>query len=212
MNTSKLFILLFSFIFINNHVLADDFDEITYDQLLNEIQSQKKVIVRQIKSPFDEVKIHAGMGLISSVSNFSIEGSHEQRFQSGLQLMLGIDLFSDDLFAEGVFKNFGTSKSHDESLNIKELDFKIGYKKNLDKSWSYHLTSGLANRLTLLDNKSNNWNYNQITPSLIMGFGLLRKMNSLVNLKFDISGRSALISQTIDKNSIDLTLQLQTEL
>lgn len=192
--------------------LKGDYEEMTYDQLLGEIQSKKKVIIQQIKSPFDEVKIHAGMGYINSLTQLLVRNDPMQRYQNGLQLMAGIDLFSPDVYAEGIFRNFGETRSATEALTLRELDFKIGYKKHLDAMWTYKISTGLANRYINFENTFQHWSQDSITPSFLGAMGMSAKISNNLYFTVEASGRSALVSNTIDKSSMDVTLQLQTEL
>ncbi|MEI2659951.1 MAG: hypothetical protein V9G11_08520 [Bifidobacterium adolescentis] len=126
--------------------------------------------------------------------------------------MAGIDLFTQDLYAEGVFRNFGVTPVPHENLTLRELDLKIGYKQNIDPMWIFKLSTGLANRYLNYENTSEKWSQDAITPSFLGAFAISSKISSKLYFTTELSGRSALISNTIDKNSVDLTLQLQTEL
>lgn len=192
--------------------LKGDYEEMTYDQLLGEMQSKKRIIIQQIKSPFDDVKIHAGMGYINSVSQLLVRNQSMQRYQNGLQLMAGIDLFTKDIYAEGIFRNFGVTHSGNEAITLRELDFKLGYKKLISNMWTYKISTGLANRYINFENKLERWSQDSITPSFLGAMGMSAKLSSNLYFTVEASGRSALVSNTIDKNSLDLTLQLQTEL
>ena len=123
-----------------------DYQEVSYDDLVNELNSQKTRMQVKKTSSFDEVKINAGVGYVNSFSNISTQKQNFNRHTNGIQLSVGMDLFSPNWYSEGIFRNYGVTTSGSEELNLKDLDLRIGYRQNLEKIWDYTLSAGLSNR------------------------------------------------------------------
>lgn len=189
-----------------------DYQEVTYDDLLNELSSKQKQQTANGYSPFDQVMIHAGLGYISSFSNYQANNQNFSRFQTGLQLSLGIDLFSPNWYSEGVFRNYGVSSQGDETINLKEFDLKVGYKAPLSGVWSYTLATGLANRFLTIQDPSRDIHVDSTTPSLLVSGGVYLNPNRNVAIGVETSAHSALVSRTADKDSFDFALRVITSM
>jgi hypothetical protein len=130
---------------------------------------------------------------------------------SGIQLSLGIDLFSPNWYSEGIFKNYGVSTKGTQELKLREFDLKIGYTNTLKSIWSYSLSTGLSNRFLTFSDKSKNINIDETTPSLIISTGIKAQLHKNLSLGAEISAHSAFVD-TADRNSADIALRLTTTL
>lgn len=189
-----------------------DYEEVTYDELLNELSTKKNKLVNDHVSPFDTVMIHAGLGYISSFANYRANNQNLNRYQNGLQLSLGIDLFSPNWYSEGVFRNYGVTSQGEESINLKEFDLKVGYKAPIAQMWSYSLASGLSNRFLTITDSSKSIDVNTTTPSLLLSAGVYINPNKNLALGLEGSAHSALVNRTVDRDSVDFAFRIITSL
>lgn len=191
---------------------APGYTEVTYDDLLTELSAKKTTLARESRSPFDSVMIHAGLGYISSFANFQANNETMSRFETGLQLSLGIDLFSPNWYSEGVFRNFGVSSQGTETINLKEFDLKVGYKAPVSNLWSYTLGTGLSNRFLTISDPARGIDVNSTTPSLMISGGFYANPNKNIAIGIESNAHAALISRTADKSSFDFALRVITSL
>ena len=96
MKTHGLALLIFLFIAptFAQAATSSEAQEVTYDDLVSELASRKKKLTVHEVNPLDEVKIHGGFGMINSFSAFEIAGQKINRYENGMQLSAGVDLFS----------------------------------------------------------------------------------------------------------------------
>src|SRR5689334_20548769 len=86
---------------------AADYEEVSYDDLLNQINKRKTHVIQNANDPLDQMRLHAGFGLITSANNINTGGGRDTlKYQNGFQLSLGIDLFSPNWIAETTLRNF----------------------------------------------------------------------------------------------------------
>ena len=191
-----------------------DYQEVSYDDLVNELDARKSRI--QVKSQnhssFDDVKIHAGIGYVNSFSNISTQQQNLNRHTNGIQLSVGMDLFSKNWYSEGIFRNYGVTSSGSEELSLKDLDLRVGYRQNLERVWDYTLSAGLSNRFLNFSDPAKDISVNENTPSLVISTGVVGQVHKNLSLGAEVGARSALVSRTADKNSFDLILRLTTSL
>lgn len=192
---------------------AAGYEEVTYDDLINRINQHKKTLDRGTDSgPFDDVKIHTSFGYVNSFTNVSVQDKTSTKYQSGLQISVGVDLFSENWFAETSFRNFGMSRYGSEELFLKELDLKLGYQAPLSSSWGYRFQGGLANRSMSIKDGLNGVSIEDSSPMVMGAAGLNLKMGKYISLGLDLSARSALLKDSADRSSFDFTLSLGAKL
>jgi hypothetical protein len=187
---------------------ADDYQEVSYDDLVNQLSSKKKSVVRDASDPFDSIKIHTGFGLITSAANMSAGGSSSYRYMTGFQLSAGIDLFSPKWLAEGTLRNFGTSTSGSESRSMREYDLKALYKDTLTGRVGYRLGAGIGTRTLRLSDSSKNYSVNDTTPVSVFVGGIDIGVSQLFSFGIEAGLRTAMVTTTADKNSGDLTVHM----
>lgn len=188
----------------------DDSEELSYDQLLQELHQQKSQIIDDSISTFDAIKIHAGLGYVNSFSQFFVNDTTLERYQNAIQLSLGVDLFSHNWFSEGAFRNYGLTQRGSESIYLKQLDLKIGYKDVIQGPWSFFLTTGLSTRYLDYTDTTKGISISNTTPSLMGSLGILAQLNPNLNFSVETTGRGALIRNTADRSSIDFLMKLET--
>lgn len=189
-----------------------EYEEVSYEDLLNELSAKKQKVTQSSSSSFDDVRLHAGIGYINSFTNISTHSQNFNRHANGIQLSLGMDLFSPNWYSEGVFKNYGVTSSGSEEFTLRELDLKIGYTNRLESIWSYSISSGLSNRFLRFSDTSKGISVDETTPSLIVSTGFMAQVHKHLSLGAEVSAHTSMVNRTSDKNSFDFAFRLNTSL
>ncbi|KYG64903.1 hypothetical protein AZI86_11940 [Bdellovibrio bacteriovorus] len=189
-----------------------DYQEVSYDDLLNELSAKKRAVTKTTKSDLDEVRLHAGIGYANSFTNIATQNQNFNRHAAGIQLSVGMDLFSPNWYSEGVFRNYGQNSSGSEEFSLREIDLKIGYTNKLESIWSYTLSSGLSNRFLKFSDANTAINVDETTPSLVISTGFMGQIHRNLSIGAEVGARSALVNRTADKNSFDFAFRLTTSL
>lgn len=205
-------VLFSNLTFVQVAQATSDYEEVSYDDLLTELSAKRRTLTNTNTSSFDTVRIHAGVGYANSFTNISAQKQNFNRHATGIQVSLGMDLFSPHWFAEGVLRNFGVTTIGDEELDLRELDLKLGYTNNLESIWSFTLSTGLANRFLRFSDPTRNIEVNSTTPSVIVSTGFFAQVHKNISLGAEVSGHSAVISRTADKSSFDFAFRINTSL
>ena len=189
---------------------ADGFEEVTYEDLLTQLSQKKSLLQSNNNSPFDKIMFHAGFGLITSAATVKIDGREQNKYQNGFQISLGVDLFSDVWAAEGVIRNFGTSYSGSETRSLREFDLKVLYRNRLNAESGLRYGAGLGTRYFKITDDASGLAINDATPVTTLFGGMDTYLSKSLSLGVEVGARAAMITRTIDKNSIDVTLRLDT--
>ncbi|NUN06784.1 MAG: hypothetical protein HUU57_13600 [Bdellovibrio sp.] len=189
-----------------------DYEEVSYDDLLNELNAKKKTMIRTQSNSLDATRIHAGIGYANTFSNISTQQQNFSRHTSGIQLSVGMDLFSTNWYSEGVFRNYGLTSSGSEELTLREVDLKIGYTNRLESIWNYSISSGLSNRFMRFVDPTRNIDVDDVTPSLIISTGFSAQVHRNLSIGAEASAKSAIVNRTADKNSFDFAFRITTSL
>lgn len=186
-------------------------EEVTYDDLVHKLNQTKTRVQRDLNPhPFDSIFFHASFGVSTSVTNVHISGNNTYKYQNGFELGLGVDLFSPYWRSEATIRNFGLSQSGSENRSLREFDLKVfgvipsGARANL------MLGTGLGTRYFKLTDELNGLYINENTPVGIFLAAIQTKLNSNLSLCFEMGLRTSLISRTVDKNSADLGIKIDT--
>ncbi len=185
-----------------------------YDAIVNELsRSQTRIPSYKGADPFDMVEIHAGVGFANSLFSLATQGNDDSQFAvSGLQVSLGIDLFSKYWMAEGTIRNFGKTKRSNLESTLREFDLKLVYRSPINTFLKFKTGLGLSGRFLKLSEVTTDGvlETEYTTPSSLIFVGLSSHITNGISVGAEASGRLSMISDTIDKNSVDLTLRLDT--
>jgi hypothetical protein len=206
-------IFAFALMLIPTMVQADELvQEVTYEDLVQELSARQRPITKSVESPFDSVKLHAGLGLVNSFSTFRIREKNSSRYQNGMQLSVGVDLFSPNWMAEAAWRNFGLTRQGSEEHYLREMDLKLAFHDAIDSHWNFRVQGGLAHRSLRLTDPQNEYSIDENTPGVLASGGLILQMSPMTSLNFDLGGRVPVISNSVDKGSIDFALELKLTL
>lgn len=201
---SALFLPLF---LLSTYVHAEDVHELTYDDLVEQLSQKKARVVRNQTDIRDDLKIHAGFGLLGSMNNVNAGGTHDEiKYQNGFQISLGIDLLSPVWASEVALRNFGQAKSGTETRSLREFDLKIMHKDLWSRNSGYRLGGGLGTRYLKLQDQT--LDIEESTPVALIfgGLDIYAAKNFSVGLESGL--RSPLVNASADKGGLDLTLRM----
>lgn len=198
-------ILLLLTTFQNAFAQTYETEEYSYEELLDKIKTkQKKYVKKAQATPWDQIYIYPSFAIIQSYTKIS-NNLAPNFYHSGLQISLGMDLFSEHWFSETAFRNFGASKTESKELFLKELDFKIGHKNYISESVEYRISLGVSTRTIRLSDEFMGIHHESKNPALISAIGLLSSLpSSPLLLGLELNYRSLLVASDFDKGSIGL--------
>lgn len=190
---------------------AGEYEEVSYDDLVNQLNKKKTSVIRGANDPFDDIQLHAGLGLITSANSVNTGGEKDVlKYQNGFQLSLGIDLFSPHWTAETALRNFGQAKSGTETRSLREFDLKFMHRDTLSGKAGFRLGAGIGNRYLKIDDPTNNIGINDNTPTALFFGGIDAFASKKLSLGLEAGLRTSMINQTADKSAVDLTVRLDT--
>lgn len=191
---------------------TESYEEISYEDLVERLAAKKSSLQSNVGDPFLNVQIHAGIGFVNSFSYFRIQGRDYSRYQNGIQLAIGMDLFSPYWFAESSFRNYGLTENRTEQWTLREFDIRIGYKEQISGPWGYRMFTGVANRYFDFRDPVLGISESAQTPSLLIGLGVQAQIHPKLQFGLDLNGKNSLIGRTEDRGSLDLVMKLSASM
>lgn len=186
-------------------------EEVTYDDLIQRLNQTKTRFQKDLNPhPFDTIFFHASVGIATSVTNVSVAGNNSYKYQNGFELALGVDLFSPFWRSEAVIRNFGLSQSGTESRSLREFDLKVFGVVPTNSQASLLLGTGLGTRYFKMNDDFNGVYISETTPVGLFLAAIQTRLTNSLGLTFELGLRSALVNHTVDKNSADLTVKIDT--
>lgn len=205
-------IILFTVIICLTSTVWADYEN--YDQIVEKLtrysqKKQQKEVATSTETSNQFSQAHIGLGFMQTFYDANTPGSKNSiQNQGGLLLNVGIDIFSPQWAMEGSYANFGTQESNALRLALREYSLKVLHKPNMGGLWNLRLGAGFSSRF--LDISQSNSNTRHQTPSALFTFGLESHLNSFMSIGADLNFKTAMISETIDKNSVDLAFRIDT--
>lgn len=198
-------------------VLADDDASYTsYDSIISELRAtaDERPPTPPVSDGFDweEVAIHGGIGFATSWASVATpNGAVGSGLMKGVTVNFGTNLFTRKLRAEGAFTSYA-QENFDENVkaSLKEFELRVMYMNQMNEKTTLRFGLGLAARYLTVDSaNSGQWeNYQASTPSSVAMIGFERKITPSVAVGPDLSYRSALIAETIDKSAWNASFRL----
>jgi hypothetical protein len=199
--------ILILLIFLSPKVQAESVTEVTYEDLVQQLSQKKARAIRNQSDMRDDLKIHAGFGLLGSMNTVnSGNGQNEIKYQNGFQISMGIDLLSPLWASEVTLRNFGISRSGSESRSLREFDLKFLHRDLMSKNTGFRLGGGLGTRYFKLQDKEVDINESTPTALIFGGLDVFASQNFSVGLETGF--RSAMVNTSADKGGFDLTLRM----
>lgn len=186
-------------------------EELSYQDLVDQLKAKrKKIIAPQRSNQLDEINLHASIAMASSFNNYRVGERSLSRGMNGFQIGLGIDLFTPQWMAELALRNFGTRESGTESHALREVDLKVMHRQSLGQKLGFRAGTGLSTRYIRFTDPVHGINLSEESPNLILSGGLDSLLTDRVNIGAELSIRTALVDQSLDRNSADLMVRLET--
>jgi hypothetical protein len=201
-----------------------DDEYIKYEQIVKELQSQVDrpevaAPVIRTKKPkaeftdsFADIMIHVGLGgaIRTQTVGFNSAGaaSNFNLFERGYQGALGVDLFSKRWLVEGTVRSFASQDNPNLISSLKEIEMKLLYRQNVQPSMEARYGFGLGARSLSISTP-----YIQIsesTPVAIGSVGFGYYINSMLSVGVEGAVRSAMISDSRDRFSVDGTVRVDS--
>lgn len=200
-------------ILISTNVRADDDEDsyTSYDSIVAELKESAEQ--PEFKPPqedlnWDEVAIHAGVGVTTAFIHLSNPGGDTlSGLLKGIEAHFGVNLFTRKARAEGVFRSFARDElSSNAMADLKEFELRAIYSPVLQDRLLLRLGGGISARYLSVQGSGYAQRYS--TPASSVLVGLERKINPTMSVGPDLSYRSAMIADTLDKTSWNASLRL----
>ena len=192
-----------------------DYD-VNYDGIISELSKSRGSVDADFEDdPFAKIKLHGGVGFVTSLISLSTADKDISGLHSGVEANFGIDLFSERWMAEGSIRSFGDTEIDGHNISLKEFDLKFTYHSRLGRALQYRLGMGLAARylshrsgkeLSLASQASTETIYT--TPASIFYFGVNAVLTKSITLGLEASYRDPMTSETIDNGALDTGIKL----
>lgn len=185
----------------------------SYDEIVDKLSkySNTEVIKKPVYTSSSRTFSTAHLGLGFTQTFYDADASNlnsNMQNQGGLLVTVGVDLLNEQWGVEGSFINFGKLETSNSDVKLKEFTIRGLYKPSVAKNWNMRLGLGVSSRFLDVSNSETNRSYK--TPSGLFLFGIESYMNSFISVGADLSFKTAMINDTIDKNSVDLAFKVDT--
>jgi len=184
----------------------------SYDDIVDKLSryNDGSVIERKRYKPL-HTRAHAGMGLSQTFfQSSSSDGDQNGLEHGGLMLSLGMDVFSSRWGIEGSFQNFGRSQGATSQYQLREWNMKAFYKPQIGLDWFLRVGGGVSSRFLKVKNLDTQAEREWNTPSLSLTLGVDTYLTRMLSFGADLNYKNALIQDTIDSQSIDVSFRIDT--
>ncbi len=207
----KIVLLLISLMSFNLLAQVEE-DHISYEGILSELSASNRSTFAPVsEDPFSSLLIHGGLGLVSSYVSVAPSGGKSYAgLLTGVEASFGIDLFSRTWLAEGSLRSFGNENfAKDLKVGLREFDLKLVYRNPISSKLMARFGGGLSARyLDVAGPAIQNGGFVQTTPTSVLTTGLHAYLSRAISIGADVSYRSPLIDETLERASVDGTLKL----
>ncbi len=214
MTKQTVFALLISLSFVQvasvrSAQASDDYS--SYDDIVRDLKASEisTAVLSGPSSDFESIQIYAGTGFVTSHASLRTPGPlPESASLNGFEVFMGIDLFSHNWIAEGAARSFNPESFAGTKMGLREFDLKVIHREQISRVMYWRAGFGVAARYISFDQKPEGLNASYTTPASIFLLGLGAQFNSNLSLGADFNYRTALITDTIDKNAVDGNIRL----
>ncbi len=185
----------------------------SYDEIVSKLSAYEDRKLTDNQAYRSEIRTfsraHIGLGVAQSFFDADATALRSgMQNQGGLIINLGVDVMNHNWGLEGSYANFGTQNTSNSQIKLREFTIKGLYKPPLNKTWSLRMGLGVSSRFLDISNPQTNVSYK--TPSGLLLFGLDSYISKFISVGADFSFKTAMINDTIDKNSVDLAFRVDT--
>ncbi len=184
-----------------------------YDEIVNKLSAYENSKLTDNQAYRSEIRTfsraHIGLGVAQTFFDADATAlDSNMQNQGGLIINVGVDVLNSSWGLEGSYANFGTQNLANSQIKLREFNIKGLYKPSLNKTWSMRMGLGVSSRFLDINNPQTSESYK--TPSGLFLFGLDSYVSQFVSVGADLSFKTAMIHETIDKNSVDLAFRVDT--
>ncbi|MEK6556262.1 MAG: hypothetical protein AABZ31_13530 [Bdellovibrionota bacterium] len=187
-------------------------DYSSYDDIIKNLKGSEisAAYSGTAKSDFDSIKIHAGAGLVNSNLRLDTpKGLASNATVRGVELFVGIDLFSPAWIAEGAVRTFTSERFSGTTLSLREFDLKVISRNQISKTMFWRAGAGMSARyLDFAEKPAQLEKRAYTTPASEFVAGLGAQFSPAFSAGIDLSYKNSLINDTIDKSSVDGNIRL----
>lgn len=183
-----------------------------YDEIVDKLSDyqQQNLTNQAYRSEIRTLsRAHIGLGVAQTFFDPNAAGLNSNiQNQGGIAVNIGVDVLSTRWGVEGSYSNYGSHNTSNSNIKLREFTIKGLYKPSINKTWTMRLGLGVSSRFLDIVNPAINANYK--TPSGLFMIGLDSYINQFISVGADLNFKTAMISDTIDKNSVDLAFRIDT--
>ncbi len=194
---------------------GNDEDLQNYESIVKDLQkapvqakSRASVKLPSAEDSFSNTTIHAGVGYATMFETIDSNTGRIYANQSGVQVSLGIDLFSEHLSAEGSLSSFGEQDYTHAQVTVREFDLMFYGKGKIAPNVTGKIGGGIAGRYLTLTERGIPVQYS--TPSSVLTAGADVYLASAFSLGGEIAMRNAMIGESLDVRSYTMLVRLDT--
>ncbi len=185
-----------------------------YDAIVKDLSKAPAQAKSRAKAPasssesFENTTIHAGVAYASVFQTLDTPKEKIYVGQQGVQVSLGIDLFSEHLSSEGTLVTFGDQSYSKSSVAVREFDLMFYGKGILAPNIRGKIGGGIGARYLTLTQSGTSTQYS--TPSSILSAGADYYFANAFSLGGELAMRNAMTGETIDERSYTMLIRLDS--
>lgn len=184
----------------------------SYEEIVRELNMGQMTtsIDEQAAFGLGDVRLHVAVGAVTSQAKFrSGNGVRTSASLQGAEAVVGIDLFSREWLAEGAIRSFHREKFMSTDIALREFDLRLVHEAKISERTKLRFGGGVAARyLSFGVAPSPTVANEQTTPALVALAGIKYRLFSSFELSSDLSYRSSMVSDTIDRRSLDGAIRI----
>lgn len=219
MNNKKIFLIsvksllclaTFVQITVDTCFAADDESYSGYESIIKELSASHYSHVNQTAKPNEVIRFHAGVGMITSRLSLDLpSGLPDATTLRGYEARFGIDLFSPNWIAETAVRTFDPEPILNTQLSLREFDLLIVYNNEIGRPLHFNIGGGISARyLDLQGQIANDIAPSNTTPASILTAGISARFTPQISMGAQVSLRSPIVQETIDRGSLDGSIRL----
>jgi hypothetical protein len=188
------------------HAQEQDFDA-TVKELRGSLADEPVVPKKEVMIPQAEF----GASLIGGYMNVGDNGApNGGAMVNGFDLHTGVNLYSTNWVAEGVFRDFGPQTyAQNYAASLMQFDVLLVHQALLQNDFGLRVGGGFsASYLKTMDSRVGYQQNTDQTAGLVAIIGIEKLLNSRVSVGPDVDFHAPLTSQTVQRNLVDASLRL----
>ncbi len=205
-NMAKIFIVMILFSSIHAFALDEEkYDD--YDSIVNDLStsSSRSSGAKESFLDFDSLAIHFGFGFNNSTLNLkSTNSSPSQVSAQGLQLSMGVDLFSPEYVAEVDYTNYNPTDKDGYTYKLHEYNLKVYYHRRLISFLTGKAGFGIGARDLNIQYSSGE--IKETTPIGQLFIGGELRLGKHLGFLSDLSYKTALDNGTAQRSAFDIAI------